>query len=87
MAHAVPADAIPAVAGGSTTVERARAGTRLRSLLALAWRSRKDWGFGLPGVYAAWLVVLAVLYPACGWYSALKRRRRDGWLFYLQACI
>jgi uncharacterized membrane protein len=41
------------------------------------------WGFGLAGVYVAWLAVLAMLYPACGWYAALKKRRRDGWLFYL----
>jgi uncharacterized membrane protein len=43
----------------------------------------KDWGYSLPVVYAAWLVVLAVLYPACAWFGALKQRRRDWWLSYL----
>jgi len=43
----------------------------------------KTWGFGLGGVYAAWLVVLALLYPLCRWFAALKRRRSDPWLSYL----
>jgi uncharacterized membrane protein len=41
------------------------------------------WGYGLPGVYAAWLGILVVSYPVCRWYAAVKRRRRDGWLSYL----
>jgi len=41
------------------------------------------WGFGLGGVYAAWLFVLALLYPLCVWFGALKRRRSDWWLAYL----
>lgn len=40
-------------------------------------------GFDLPGVYAAWIVVLALLYPACRWFQAVKARRRDWWLSYL----
>jgi uncharacterized membrane protein len=40
-------------------------------------------GFALPGVYLAWLIALAVLYPACVWFAELKRRRRDAWLSYL----
>jgi uncharacterized membrane protein len=43
----------------------------------------KEWGFGLPGVYVAWLVVLTLLYPLCRWFAALKRRRSDWWLAYL----
>ena len=31
-------------------------------------------GFALPGVYVAWLLAIAALYPACRWYLALKRR-------------
>jgi uncharacterized membrane protein len=42
-----------------------------------------SWGFGLGGVYCAWLVVLALLYPLCAWFAALKRRRSDWWLAYL----
>jgi len=43
----------------------------------------KGWGLGLGAAYAAWLWVLVTLYPACLWFAALKRRRRDGWLVYL----
>jgi len=42
-----------------------------------------DHGFGLPVVYLVWLLVVALLYPACHWFAALKRRRRDAWLSYL----
>jgi uncharacterized membrane protein len=43
----------------------------------------QQWGFGLPVVYLAWLLVVATLYPACRWYAAVKRRRDDWWLSYL----
>lgn len=43
----------------------------------------KHWGFGLPVVFCAWITVLALLYPACRWFGALKRRRNDWWLAYL----
>lgn len=41
-----------------------------------------EWGYGLPVVYLAWLVVIALLYPACRWFADLKRRRRTWWLSY-----
>lgn len=41
------------------------------------------WGFGLPVVYLAWLLVVISLYPACRWFAAVKRRRDDWWLSYL----
>ncbi|MGE0741218.1 MAG: DUF1624 domain-containing protein [Hyphomonadaceae bacterium] len=40
-------------------------------------------GFPLWGVYAAWIVVLALLYPLCRYWQELKARRRDWWLSYL----
>jgi uncharacterized membrane protein len=40
-------------------------------------------GFDLPVVYLAWVLVVAMLYPACRWFAALKRRRTDWWLSYL----
>lgn len=43
----------------------------------------KTWGVSLTGVYLAWLVVLACLYPLCHWFGGVKRRRRDWWLTYL----
>ncbi len=41
------------------------------------------WGFGLFGVYAAWLLIIVGLYPACRWYGALKRGRTQWWWGYL----
>jgi uncharacterized membrane protein len=41
------------------------------------------WGFGLGGVYLAWLAVLILLYPLSRWFEGVKRRRRDWWLGYL----
>jgi uncharacterized membrane protein len=40
-------------------------------------------GFSLGGVYVAWIVVLALLYPLCRWWASVKRRRREWWLSYL----
>jgi len=42
-----------------------------------------DYGFSLGTVYAAWLAVIVLLYPACRWFAGLKQRRRDWWLSYL----
>jgi uncharacterized membrane protein len=43
----------------------------------------KTWGFALAGTYLAWAGVLLVLYPACLWFSDVKRRRTQWWLRYL----
>ncbi|HET9794280.1 MAG TPA: heparan-alpha-glucosaminide N-acetyltransferase domain-containing protein [Thermoanaerobaculia bacterium] len=40
-------------------------------------------GFGLPAVYLAWALAVAILYLPCRWFAALKARRRDAWLSYL----
>jgi uncharacterized membrane protein len=40
-------------------------------------------GFPLAGAYLAWMVALALLYPACRWWARVKRTRRDWWLSYL----
>ena len=42
-----------------------------------------DLGVSLGAVYAAWILLVASLYPACVWLSNLKARRRDWWLSYL----
>jgi len=42
-----------------------------------------DFGFPLWTVYAVWVVVLLLLYPACLWFARLKQRRHDWWLTYL----
>ena len=41
------------------------------------------YGLGLPGIYAVWLAVVAMLYPLCLWFAAVKRRRREWWWTYL----
>lgn len=46
-------------------------------------RPPADAGFGLIGVYFAWLVALGLLYVACRWFAAVERRQRSAWLSYL----
>jgi uncharacterized membrane protein len=41
------------------------------------------YGYGLVVVYAVTIGVVAVLYPVCRWFAAVKRRRKDAWLSYL----
>jgi uncharacterized membrane protein len=43
----------------------------------------QGYGLALPGVYAVWLGVVAMLYPLCRWFAAVKQARRDWWLSYL----
>ena len=45
--------------------------------------SLNGWGFGLPHVFAFWVLTLALLYPLCRAFQRLKQRRRDWWLSYL----
>jgi uncharacterized membrane protein len=41
------------------------------------------WGFRLGGVYAFWILIVALLYPACAWFARVKQERRDWWLSYV----
>lgn len=43
-------------------------------------RPPDGYGFGLAGVWLAWLPILALLYPACSWFGRLKSRRPERWL-------
>ncbi|MBS1810343.1 MAG: DUF1624 domain-containing protein [Acidobacteria bacterium] len=43
----------------------------------------KDFGYGLPVVYGVTMLVVMLLYPACRWFAALKKQRKDAWLSYL----
>jgi len=40
-------------------------------------------GLNLPATFAAWILIMAALYPACRWFANVKRRRHDWWLSYL----
>jgi uncharacterized membrane protein len=46
-------------------------------------RKPADYGLSLLGIYAIWLLALAMLWPLCRWFAALKARRREWWLSYL----
>jgi uncharacterized membrane protein len=54
-----------------------------REFLTYGFFFPKGYGVGLPGVYAVWLLVVAMLYPLCKWVAAVKARRQDWWLSYL----
>jgi uncharacterized membrane protein len=65
--------------------------TGLARGLPVAWMFSPDalgptpegWALGLPGIYAAWVVVLVVLYVPCRWFAGVKARHPGGWLSYL----
>lgn len=40
------------------------------------------WGFGIPGVYLAWIAIVLALYLPCRWFAGVKQRRREAWLSY-----
>ena len=42
-----------------------------------------DYGYSLPVVYVVWIGVVILLYPACRWFAAVKRRHAWAWLSYL----
>ena len=52
-----------------------------RQMFALS--TPEGFGVRLPGVYALWLIVVALLYPFCRWMVGVKARRKDWWLSYL----
>ena len=41
------------------------------------------WPASLPMVYAAWALVVVLLYPVCRWYARYKREHDYRWLSYL----
>jgi uncharacterized membrane protein len=43
----------------------------------------KGFGVDLAGVYVVWLLVIALVYPLCRWFAAIKARRTDWWLSYV----
>jgi len=47
------------------------------------WPVPSDYGYSLPVIYLIWLTALLVLYPVCGWFAEIKRKRRHPWLSYL----
>jgi uncharacterized membrane protein len=41
------------------------------------------YGYNLVTVYAIWLGVVLILYPACRWFASVKSHRRETWLSYV----
>jgi len=41
------------------------------------------WGFGLPGVYLIWFIVVVALYFPCRWFMRIKQTRKNWWLSYI----
>jgi uncharacterized membrane protein len=71
-----------AVALGATLLGASAAGLIAHKIMlpdAVAARV----GFSLPVVYAAWLLVVLAMYPACRWFAGVKARNRSAWLSYL----
>jgi uncharacterized membrane protein len=59
-------------------------GFRGGQFLSFAWTfPSPGYGVGLGGVYVAWVLVVAALYPLCHWMAGLKARHRHWWLSYL----
>lgn len=58
-------------------------GTREMWVMPFMRTVHRDWGYGLPAVYAAWVLVVLLLYPVCRWFAGVKRRRREWWIGYL----
>lgn len=58
-------------------------GAGWRALVTGFWQLPAGYGFSLWIVWAIWIGVLVILYPACRWFSGIKARRRDWWLSYL----
>jgi uncharacterized membrane protein len=42
-----------------------------------------NFGFGLPGVYLVWLIIVTIMYFPCRWYGKYKRTHHQWWLSYL----
>ena len=42
-----------------------------------------NYGYNLPEVYAVWIGVVVLMYPACLWFARLKERKQAWWLSYV----
>jgi uncharacterized membrane protein len=58
-------------------------GVEARQFLTFSFFFPAGYRVGLAGVYLAWVIVVAALYPLCRWVAAIKARRQNWWLSYL----
>lgn len=54
-----------------------------QALLTPFWQLPAGYGYPVTGVWLIWIAVVAILYPLCRRFAALKARRKDWWLSYL----
>jgi hypothetical protein len=72
------------LAMGAAAARYGDAGFLFQHIMLAAPGSVPDgYGYGLPAVYLVTLLVVALLYPACRWFAAVKARSRSPWLSYL----
>lgn len=62
---------------------RAGIAGRLAVLARASGSPPETWALSLPGIYAAWDVVLDFLYTWCRWFAGVKARHPGGRLSYL----
>jgi len=53
------------------------------SLANFPFTAPPGWGLTLPETYLMWVFVVALLYPVCRWFAAVKQRPHDVWLSYV----
>ena len=53
------------------------------NLGAYPFTTPPGWGLPLWQIYAAWILVVLILYPVCRWYGGVKSRNSSPWLSYL----
>ena len=76
LSHIYLAHGLAVIAGGIQ-------GFAMTDMLVIFLQMPEGYGFELPAVYAIWLCVVLILYPACRWFARLKATRKDWWLSYL----
>ena len=86
-ARAIPARELYGHRDRSLRILRSVLGAALRAVVALplASQSAPVTASSPPrgDIGLVWALVVLLLYPACAWYAAVKRRRRDAWMSYL----
>lgn len=49
----------------------------------MMFTGRPGWGYGLPGVYLAWIIAVLLLYFPSKWFMKVKQQHKKWWLSYI----
>jgi uncharacterized membrane protein len=49
----------------------------------MMFTGRPGWGYGLPGVYLAWVIAVLLLYFPSRWFMKVKQQHKKWWLSYI----